>query len=80
MVMVKSFNDEPASSAAPNEAEIEIYATPQYAEVEQQGAYTSIPAMGSTTWTVTWFLRPMPEGASATPGNTALVDFVDALP
>jgi hypothetical protein len=80
LVFVKSFDDQALSSAAPGEAEIELYATPEYEEVEQQGAYTSISPDQSLSWTVTWFLRPMPEGATATPGDTALVEFIDALP
>jgi hypothetical protein len=79
-VVVKKFTDTPAAMAAANEAEIEIYlsSAADYMEVEQQGAYGPVPAAG-TDWTVTWFVRRLPEGVTPTAGNEALVDFVETL-
>jgi hypothetical protein len=81
-VIVKKFTDIPSSMAATGEAEIEMYMnnpgntgnpTP-YMEVEQQGAYGPVG-----TWTVTWFVRKLPSGVTATAGNQMLVDFVKSL-
>jgi hypothetical protein len=81
LVFIKTFNDEPASAAAPEEGEIEIYVNgQQYEEVEAQGPYASIPAGGeSTPWNVKWYLRDMPAGASADVGDQALIDFVESF-
>jgi hypothetical protein len=80
-VVVKKFTDTPANMAAPNEAEIEIYlsSNADYMEVEQQGPYGAVPMGGMVNWTVTWFVRRLPQGVTPTAGNQALVDFVQTL-
>jgi hypothetical protein len=80
-VIVKKFADTPASMAAPNEAEIEIYLSKDspYMEVEQQGAYGAVGTASPLEWTVTWFVRKLPSGVTATAGSQALVDFVNGL-
>jgi hypothetical protein len=79
-VVVKKFTDTPANMAAPNEAEIEIYlsSAADYMEVEQQGAYGAVTS-AAVDWTVTWFVRRLPQGVMPTAGNQALVDFVQTL-
>lgn len=83
LLLVKSFGDTPEASHAPGEGEIEIYAdydatTKQhrYVELEQQGPYAELPAGGSTTWNVRWFLRKLPATIIAKSGNQELVGFV----
>ena len=63
---------------APGHGEVEIYAsgTNTYIEVENQGAYESIPPNGSVTWTVRWYLRYLPSNITPTAGSTELLDFV----
>lgn len=80
-VVVKKFTDTPANMAAPNEAEIEIFvsADADYMEVEQQGAYGAVPMGGMVSWTVTWLVRRLPQGVTATAGSQPLVDFVGTL-
>jgi hypothetical protein len=79
-VVVKKFTDTPANQAAPGEAEIEIYlsSAADYMEVEQQGAYGAVTSE-MRDWTVTWFVRRLPQGVAPTAGNQALVDFVEGL-
>lgn len=66
LLLLKAFMDQPAAAKAPGEGEIELYANKAaqaaqaYVEVEPQGPYLSIPPQGSTTWTVTWYLRSLP--------------------
>jgi hypothetical protein len=80
LVFVKSFNDEAAALKPPGQGEIQLYVKGgQYEEVEQMGPYGEIPAGGQTTWTVRWYLRRLPPGGAVSPGNQALVDFVDNL-
>jgi len=76
MVFIKTFADLPASVRAPNEGEIEIYANGSiYQEIENQGAYETIPAGGEAHWDLKWFLRPLPVDAEPAIGNQPLVDF-----
>jgi hypothetical protein len=83
LVLIKTFPDLMASQLAPNESEVELYtnesssASTGYVEVENQGAYAMIAAGAMTTWTVRWYLRPLPDGVSAAPSK-ALVDLVNA--
>jgi hypothetical protein len=59
LLFIKAYPDISAFQFAPNEAEIELYASPSknYIEIEQQGAYTTIPPSSSLDWTVTWYLQ-----------------------
>ena len=80
MVFVKTFADQPMSVRAPNQGEIEIYTKGSiYQEIEQQGAYESIPSGGEINWKVKWFLRPLPNDAEAVVGSQSLVDFAASL-
>lgn len=79
VVFVKTFPAVSPSSFAPGHGEVELYATSSYMEIEVQGPYTMLAPGQSLQWTVRWMLRELPSGVSATPGNTALVDFVRDL-
>lgn len=79
LVLVKVFEDTGPTAAAPGEGEIEIYATPEYEEVEQQGAYREIPPGESLVWPVRWILRALPLDAKSLPGDRALLRFVESL-
>jgi hypothetical protein len=74
LLLIKSFADLPADAAAKNEAEIEIYASPKYVEVEQQGAVATLAAGESLHWTVRWYARKL--SAPAVVGSADLVAFV----
>jgi hypothetical protein len=80
-LLVEIFPDIAASQAAPQEAEIEIYAEPgkQYMELEHQGAYAPLAAGDSVAWTTRWYLRKAPAGVQKTPGNPALMAWVNSL-
>lgn len=77
-VLVKQFQDQPASAAAPGEAEIELYVNPDhsYVEVENQGAYTSIAPGQSVSWRVVWYVRKLPAAVSPSTSHADLVAFV----
>jgi hypothetical protein len=81
LLLLETFPDIAAAQAAPEEAEIEIYADPGklYMEVEHQGAYAPIPAGDSTAWTTRWYLRQLPAGIPRTAGNPALMAYVSSL-
>jgi hypothetical protein len=76
-LLVKQFEDQPPSAAAPNEAEIELYvnADHNYVELETQGAYTSMAPGETVTWKVTWYARQLPAGLSVSLGNPDLIAF-----
>jgi hypothetical protein len=76
-LLVKQFNDQPLSAAAPSEAEIELYVNPDhdYLEVENQGAYTSIAPGETVSWKITWYVRQLPASLTASLGNPDLIAF-----
>lgn len=91
VLLIKSFQDIPVDSFAPQEAEIELYrqlkssgdtanrqSSQNFIEMEQQGPYTTLQPGDSLTWTVKWYLKPVPKSI-ATPGNHALVDSVRSV-
>ena len=79
LLFLKSFVPCPADARAPGESEIEIYAVPEYVEVEQQGAYEPLAPGASRTWTVTWFLRKLPADLDVRPGSDALIKFIKGI-
>jgi hypothetical protein len=81
LMLLEAFPDIAGSQAAPEEAEIEVYAAPRkvYMEVEHQGAYTPIAAGDSTVWTTRWYLRQLPPGIPRTAGNPALIAYASSL-
>jgi len=77
-LLVKQFQDQPPTAAAPSEAEIELYVNPDhsYVEVENQGAYASIAPAETVHWKITWYVRQLPAGLTPSLGNPDLVSFV----
>jgi hypothetical protein len=73
LLYLVSYPDTPSASAAPGEAEIELFTNGSYVELEQQGAGMAIPPGGSLIWTVRWKLRRVPGGTTVAPGNAELV-------
>lgn len=86
-VVVKKFSATPANMIATGEGEIDIYMNNPgnsgnplpYMEVEEQGPYGAVGQSMMVNWTVTWFVRKLPTGATAAVGDQTLVDFVQSL-
>jgi len=80
-LLLMVFPDIAQADAAPQEAEIEIYTEPSQAlmELEHQGAYRSIAAGDSLSYTIHWYLRQLPAGAQKAVGNAGLKAFVEGL-
>lgn len=79
LVFVKSFTDVPKAQQAPGEAEVEMYLDPAYEEVETQGAYVAVASQATLSWSVKWYLRPVPGAVSVAVGSSSLVSFVQGL-
>lgn len=77
LMLLEAFPDIEASQAAPDEAEVEIYADPakKYEEVEHQGAYVTLAPGESLAWTTRWYLRRIPPAAKKAAGDAALIAF-----
>jgi hypothetical protein len=77
-LIIKKFVDVAPANFAPNEKEIELWYNDKnsYFELENQGAYTSIPSGDSSSWTMKWYFRKLPAGIDATVGNSKLIDYV----
>lgn len=76
-LLIKQFQDQPASAAAPGEAEVELYANAghDYLELENQGAYSRIAPNETLSWRVVWYVRQLPQ-AAASMARADLVAFV----
>jgi uncharacterized protein DUF4380 len=81
LVFVKVFPDVPREAQAPGEAEIEIYVhdSGRFVEVEQQGPCVELAPEASSTWTVHWLVRRLPEGIGAQSESGKLVEYVRGL-
>lgn len=88
VLLLKSFPDIPIEQAAPEQGEVEIYvANPEsgkagsarYVEVENLGPHAEIAAGASQTWTVRWYLRPLPAEPLRSPGSAELLTRVQEL-
>jgi hypothetical protein len=77
LLLVKTFPDIAAGAAASGEAEIEIYSSQKYVEVEQQGAVQTLAPGDALHWTVRWYARKM--AAPAAVGSADLVAYVQNL-
>jgi hypothetical protein len=80
-VFIKRFSDTPAEKRAPGQGQIEIYANGlhTYVELENQGPYGVILPSESISYRVEWFLRRLPDGILAQPGDPALVELVESI-
>jgi hypothetical protein len=78
LVFIKSFQDLSAAEIAEKEGDVELYTNKlhTYVEVENQGAYVTIPPGMSSSWKVTWYLRKLPQGVDASAGSAELAQFV----
>jgi hypothetical protein len=81
LVLIKKFKDMPLENAAPEEAEVEWYASPvnaghSYVEVEHQGPYAHLKPGQSLTWKSEWYLRKLPADIKPEAGNVKLVEYV----
>lgn len=80
LLLVKSFKPLKTKDAAPEEAEVEIYAHGEadkpYIEMEQQGVYKKLNPGDETTWTVNWLVSELPPEIELKAGNEALTDAV----
>lgn len=79
LLFVKRFADVSPARTAPDEGDVAIYASDRYVELEPQGPYTQLAPGASLSWTVRWYLRPLPEGVTARVGQAALVDLAKQL-
>jgi Domain of unknown function (DUF4380) len=79
LLFIKRFEEVPPGTQATGEAEIEVYANPRYVELEVQGRYATIAPGASTSWTVSWLVRELPEGVAAAAGSATLVALVDGM-
>ena len=76
-LFIKAFPAVPAEQQAPGEAGIEIFACAGYVEVEQQGAWVSLAPGESLSWTVRWYVRPLPRGTARIAGSLELIELAE---
>lgn len=74
LLLIKTFPDIGPEQSPTGEAEIEVFAVPQYVEVENQGAVKTLAPGASMNWTVRWYARKL--AAPAVVGSADLVAYV----
>jgi hypothetical protein len=81
VLVLQGFPDISLSEFAPNEAEIEIYASPSgdYMEVEQQGAYLELMPGQSLTLETIWRGTLLPSSTLIEDGSPSLIEQAEAL-
>ena len=76
VLFLKQFGyDLDPADAAPGEGELEEYVATTFHEIENQGAYVSIPAGDSISYTVKWYGRLIPGSIAVEKGNEDLLRF-----
>ena len=74
LLVVRYWQDVPAAAQAPNEAEIEVYFSDGYVELETQGPYGPVAPGDQSSFTIFWTALPVPAGTDTSPGSAALID------
>jgi hypothetical protein len=75
LLLFKFPNVAQGSFATTNEADIEVYPGSGYIELEAQGAYTSLAANGTSTWTIQWRVVPIDSGVTVGANSSSLITF-----
>ncbi|MGN6248564.1 MAG: DUF4380 domain-containing protein [Ginsengibacter sp.] len=83
-LLVQQSEDVPIENTAPNEGEMELYASPVkdgtgYVEIEHQGKYVSLLPGKSVTWNVNWYLRKIPRSIRPKAGSADLLAYIRDL-
>ncbi|HEV8246225.1 MAG TPA: hypothetical protein VGP93_10675 [Polyangiaceae bacterium] len=80
LLLVKVFPDIAPVDFAAGESEVELYTdAASYVELENQGAYVSLAAGESLTYTVLWYLRAIPGTVTIASRDTSLYDMAANL-
>jgi hypothetical protein len=74
LLLIK-YPDVASSAFAPNEGDTEIFPGDGYIELEPQGAYGSLAANASVSWTVQWRVVAIPGNVTASAGSETLATF-----
>ena len=78
LIFVKKFGDTSKSDLPPGQGEVEIYVhkDASYIELENHGKYVLLQPGESMSYTVKWYMRPLPEDLEIRAGNRQLTDLV----
>jgi hypothetical protein len=79
LLFVKTWTPVAVGDIAPDHGEVELYLGNGYIELEVQGPQADIPAAGSTSFAVRWYVQPLPAGTDVSVGSAALLAAARAL-
>ena len=76
-LFIKKFEDIKYAQYSPNQGEVEIYVDKDksYAELENQGSYQLLQPSKTISYTVSWYLVPIPKSINLTIGSDQLISF-----
>lgn len=65
LLFLKTFDEHPAATSAPGEAQVELYVKPgSYVEIEQQGPYRELGRGEELSYRVAWYIRSLEPDAA----------------
>jgi hypothetical protein len=75
ILLVKTWNDVPVARIPPGQGEVQVYLqrNPAFGEMECMGPWTRLAPGDSLSWTVRWYLQPVPSNISKAVGSRDLV-------
>ena len=78
VLFIKQFPDTKPDNYSPNQAKVEIYANDKrsYTELKNHGPYTLLQPCKSLSYTVNWFLVPVPKKINSKCPNQQLYTFL----
>merc|ERR1712039_49939 len=79
LLLVKVFKLVAPGKAAPGEANIEIYSTRLYEEVENQGPLQEVSQSQSVEYTVCWYMDVLPADVAVVPGDAKLLNIAKGI-
>lgn len=76
-LLLFKYPDVAKASLAPAEGDTEVYPGSGYIELESQGAYQSLAANGTLSWTIQMRVDPIPGSVTVASGNATLSSFAE---
>ena len=76
-LLLFKYPDVAKASFATGEADTEVYPGQGYMELESQGAYTSLAANATLSWTIQMRVDPVPGSVTVASGNASLISFAE---
>jgi hypothetical protein len=81
IIHIKKFTDSPSNFPGNSEKEVEFWAESgrRYNEIEKHSEYKSVAANDSTSLSMKWYLRKLPDNIEVKEGNAQIISYITSL-